>query len=439
MKVTYKSLRDVAFHEAWHGQPESALATLDAALAADPMDLEIRFLAADVFVKLQAWEALEKTLACSAEIAMRAGHPMAAIHFLHALEKLGRDADSLWKNLAFTYSSDSTKISPSGSRVAPLPDDTPVDAPQAGVLTLAELVERVARRVQTITRNEDFPSRVLPMPLLSDVPAAHFVETAKLLVPRHLAPGQFLIREGEIGKSFYMVAAGSLSVFKTDPLGRAQMLATLHAGAIVGEMALVQDSPRTASVRADGFARVLEFPAENVHRLAVNLERVAAALDKFTRERLLANLMNTSPLFKPFSRTQRMELLKHFHAYVVEPETVVVQQGEEGSGLYLILGGEVEVVRDRGTADALTLATLGPPESFGEISLLTGSPTTATVVATRRTTLLFLARTYFLRLVEAVPEMRAYFTRLAETRLAQNEELASMAPPSGEEEEIVLI
>lgn len=436
MKVTYKSLKDVAFHETYQGNPESALSALDAALAADPLDMDTRFLAAEVFAKLQQWDALEKTLVYSIEIAMRSGHPLSAIHLLQILEKLGRDADPLWKKLAFLYSSDSTCLSPSGSRVAPLPDETPVNAPEAGV-PLSDLAARVAHRVQTITRPEDFPERLLPMPLLSDVPAAYFIEIAKVLVPQQLAPGQFIIREGEIGNSFFMIASGAFSVSKTDTTGRVQVLATLHSGSVVGEMALIQSTPRTASVRADSYARVLEFPNEIAMKMMANMDRISEALEKFTRERLLSNLMNTSPLFKPFTRTQRMDLLKHFHAYVVEPDTIVVRQGEEGPGLYLILGGEVEVVRDHGTPGAITLATLTAPESFGEISLLTGSPTTATVVAARRTTLLFLARTYFLRLLEAVPEMRSYFTQLAETRLARNQELQAM--PNTEEEEIILI
>ena len=436
MKVTYKSLKDVAFHEAYYGQPETALAALDALLSADPFDIEARFLAVDVFTKLQAWDSLEKTLVYSIEIAMRSGHPVAAIHLLHTLEKLGRDADPLWKKLAFLYSSDSTSLSNSGSRIAPLPDETPVEAPDTSV-SRTDGIARVTHRVQTITRPEDFPQRLLPMPLLSDVPAAHFVETAKVLVPLQLTLGQFLIREGEIGTSFFMIATGTFSVFKSDPTGRIQELATLHTGAVVGEMALMQRTPRTASVRAESDARVLEFPAEALGKLTQHLELVAQALDKFSRERLLANLMNTSPLFKPFSRSQRMDLLKHFHAYVVDTNTVVVHQGEEGTGLYVIVSGEVEVIRDYGTQNAITLATLTAPESFGEISLLTGSPTTATVVTARRSTLLFLARTYFLRLVDAVPEMRSYFQQLAETRLARNLEFETTLET--QEEEIILI
>ena len=439
MKVTYKSLKEFAFIHFAQGNMEHTLAALQAALRADPLDLEIRFLTVDVLTQLAAMEHLEKVLVYSSEIAMRSGHPIAAMAFLHLIEKLGKDADPLWKRLAYLYSANSTQLSQSGSKVAPLPDETPVEAPAENLPSLAELVEQVTQLAQTITKAEDFPTTLLPMPLLSDVPAHHFVEVARVLRLASLVPGQALIREGEPGNSFFMIGTGSFSVFKTDALGRITELATLHAGSIVGEMALVQKAPRSASVSAHTHARVLEFPAEAIARLAEHLEQVAVALDKFTRERLIGNLLATSPLFRPFSRTQRMDLLKHFQAYVVNTDTVIVRQGEEGTGLYLILGGEVEVIRDMDTPGAVPLATLGPPENFGEISLLLGSETTASVVASRRTTLLFLSRHYFLRLVESVPEMKDYFSSLVENRLSQTQEAIEAREFEPDEEEIILI
>jgi CRP-like cAMP-binding protein len=60
-------------------------------------------------------------------------------------------------------------------------------------------------------------------------------------------------------------------------------------------------------------------------------------------------------------------------------------------------------------------------------------------VATRRTTLLFLSRHYFLRLVQSVPEMRDYFSRLADTRLSRTQETLSAQTANPDEEEIILI
>jgi CRP-like cAMP-binding protein len=54
---------------------------------------------------------------------------------------------------------------------------------------------------------------------------------------------------------------------------------------------------------------------------------------------------------------------------------------------------------------------------FGEISLVRGTPATATVRAATRAAVLFLAREYFGRLTAALPEMRAFFENLSEDRL----------------------
>jgi len=76
----------------------------------------------------------------------------------------------------------------------------------------------------------------------------------------------------------------------------------------------------------------------------------------------------------------------------VTPGTVVVREGQEGKGLYLILTGEVDVTKVDGSEKVL-LATLRAGDCFGEISLIKKSPTTATVTAARHTTILFLRAT----------------------------------------------
>jgi CRP-like cAMP-binding protein len=50
------------------------------------------------------------------------------------------------------------------------------------------------------------------------------------------------------------------------------------------------------------------------------------------------------------------------------------------------------------------------------MSLLRDQPTTASVRAARQTAILFLAREYFQRLVQAVPEIRSYFEKLSAAR-----------------------
>ena len=65
------------------------------------------------------------------------------------------------------------------------------------------------------------------------------------------------------------------------------------------------------------------------------------------------------------------------------------------------------------------MAKLGAGEVFGEMSLLGDRPTTATVRTLSRTTIMFLGRDYFRRLVTALPPLRQYFEELSKQRRAR--------------------
>jgi CRP-like cAMP-binding protein len=156
------------------------------------------------------------------------------------------------------------------------------------------------------------------------------------------------------------------------------------------------------------------------------VQTIAAALDNFTRERLLANLFATAPLFKPLDRKQRLDLIRRFSAHDLAPGTTVIAEGEAGRGLYVVLNGEVDVSKVDG-ADKVLLATLRAGDVFGEISLLHEGPTTATVTTGTHTTVLFLGRDIFQRLIEAVPEIRDYIENLGEERLMDTRILLSQS------------
>ncbi len=80
---------------------------------------------------------------------------------------------------------------------------------------------------------------------------------------RRLASGQVLMRQGERGDTACLVLEGELEVIVETPLGEV-VVACLGAQAIVGEIAILSDLPRTATVRALGEALVLEMRGENI-------------------------------------------------------------------------------------------------------------------------------------------------------------------------------
>jgi CRP-like cAMP-binding protein len=162
-------------------------------------------------------------------------------------------------------------------------------------------------------------------------------------------------------------------------------------------------------------ADLLEIGREAVSRLCAEVPALSERIDKFARERVLKNLLAASPLFKPFDHKQQMDLMKRFEGHQVDAGTILIREGQSGQGLFVILLGAVEVAKQNGATERV-VARLGAGEVFGEMSLLADTPTTATVRALSPTTILFLGRQYFQRLVSAIPAMRAYFEDLSRSR-----------------------
>jgi CRP-like cAMP-binding protein len=93
---------------------------------------------------------------------------------------------------------------------------------------------------------------------------------------------------------------------------------------------------------------------------------------------------------------------------------VIARQGDVGTGFFLIADGGASVIRD-----GRTIATLGPGDFFGELSVLDGQPRTAQVVAVGLTTCLALATWDFEALVAEQPGVGLAVLRGLATRLRE--------------------
>jgi CRP-like cAMP-binding protein len=91
--------------------------------------------------------------------------------------------------------------------------------------------------------------------------------------------------------------------------------------------------------------------------------------------------------------------------------TAIIRENEIGQGLFVILLGEVQVLRQ-----GAPVARLRSGDLFGEMALLGDAPTNAEVRTVVPTTVLFLGRDYFRRLVSALPALRKYFEDLSRSR-----------------------
>jgi CRP-like cAMP-binding protein len=81
-------------------------------------------------------------------------------------------------------------------------------------------------------------------------------------------PGQPIIREGDVGRSMYLIQSGSVEVVRATANGGEERLAVLSAGEHFGEVAVLQDVRRTATVRALEPLAVLRISRDQTRQLS---------------------------------------------------------------------------------------------------------------------------------------------------------------------------
>lgn len=223
------------------------------------------------------------------------------------------------------------------------------------------------------------------------------------------APGQVLVKEGDLGDAMFVIVEGTVAVVSEVP--SKLELARLGPGDFFGEIALMADVARSATVVATTPAQLLSISRQLIHQLVEAQTEVWAVLLRFLRGRLLDRLLRTTPLFGALAPEERTRLVHKFRFLEVAPQTDLLTQGQPTTGLHLLMAGAAEVLRD-----GAVVATLRAGDVFGEMGLLTNEAAGATVRAAKKCLLLQLSAGKFRQIIAAHPEVLATLSELADRR-----------------------
>jgi CRP-like cAMP-binding protein len=244
-------------------------------------------------------------------------------------------------------------------------------------------------------------------PLFAGLPSDALESLVENLALVHLEPGEALFHEGEPGDALYVIVEGEVSVQAEGP-PRVEM-ARLGAGSFIGEVALMTDQPRSATVAAIGPSELLRIDRHTLSRVLADHGDVLRAVLRFVRDRLVDRWMRTSPLFRPFDEVQRAELAAKFNFLEIEDGTRLIAAGARPDGLYIVLAGKFDV--ERGGS---TLALLGAGELIGETALLSGGAFKSNVTARGKSLALHLPAGQFREIIMTHPHVLEYIGEQAE-------------------------
>jgi CRP-like cAMP-binding protein len=130
------------------------------------------------------------------------------------------------------------------------------------------------------------------------------------------------------------------------------------------------------------------------------LERLPTWLNwaRDTEHARRVGILARTPVFAGLPRRLLARLAVQLFEKAYAPGETVFSEGDPGKGLFIVLDGEIEVVRDTGQG-LQRIVTFGPGTTFGELALIDDLPRSANALATGPTRLLILYRSHFEDLV----------------------------------------
>lgn len=137
-----------------------------------------------------------------------------------------------------------------------------------------------------------------------------------------------------------------------------------------------------------------------------------------------ASALGAVDLFSELPPDARLALSRAASEQIFAVGEPIVQQGEPGSSMYVVLSGRVQVVLEPSNRE---VATIGPGGFFGEMSLLTGEPRSATVRAASDVRVLEITAERFREIALARPGLVEHMARVVSARRGELDEIRAAA------------
>lgn len=238
--------------------------------------------------------------------------------------------------------------------------------------------------------------------LFVDVPPEVVAELARGADLVERRAGELILKRGDPADALFVLVEGSAHVELPGTDG-----IDLSEGEVVGEGSLLEGGIRHADVKAKTPLLALRIPRATLARLVTSHAVLGDVLFDLLLRRLVANALQTSPIFAAFDPSTRRELARLFEVRRAAPGMILKERGKRSDGLYLALAGAVDAEDEHGVS-RLPLGLL-----FGHAALLSNAPSTKTVRVVTESVLLRLPAAKFNAFAMEYPPALAHLAELA--------------------------
>lgn len=235
-----------------------------------------------------------------------------------------------------------------------------------------------------------------------------------------LAPGETLFRQGDPGESIFIVERGTLETSIARDDGASMTVSTITAGQTIGEMQILFDGFRTATVRAVTPVVLSKFSTEGFRRSAASSTGTMEKITQVIRRRLSRDqLTSILPAYFGSLDEAAMSTIEAMIRWVDVPKGhSLFLQNEASDSFYIVISGILHAFSgDARDPKRHFLREMSRGECTGEMGLLSGDKRSASVFAARDSRLACFSSRAFDDILAKYPEINRRFTAVLIKRL----------------------
>lgn len=201
-----------------------------------------------------------------------------------------------------------------------------------------------------------------------------------------VAAGQRTINQGDTGDFLFVIESGTLDCFIKQPDGSETCVKTCEPGDVFGELALLYNCPRAASVVAKDNCVLWQLDRDTFNYIVKDAaEKKRQRYDSF---------LSKVPLLSSMDASERSQLADALRIENFSHGRVIVNQGEIGKKFYILETGKAVA-----TKNGVEVMNYSSGDYFGELALINKAPRAATVTAVGDARLLSIDSGSFTRLI----------------------------------------
>jgi CRP-like cAMP-binding protein len=229
------------------------------------------------------------------------------------------------------------------------------------------------------------------IPLFSKLSESDTKSLCDILRIIEVPSGKKIIVEGDKGTEFFTIVKGKVNVTKRLKSGAQRSVATLEIGDSFGEVALIEDTYRTATVRAITKTFLIKLDKKGFDKF---IKKSGIDKEKITDMIGISKILMNIQMFSFFNPSQINSLISKLQSANFNKDEMIFKQNDLGDKFYIIQDGEILIQHSEDGKITLE-KTLFKGDYFGEIALIKNISRTASVISLSQSRTFYLTKQNF--------------------------------------------